>query len=97
MNTEVVHGVKSLLDGSVEDVDEDVEITNKTMMYAAAVEYIRESKTIERVRTIRRVVRRCARAVYQQGEEGSEEVLEKMFDLDETLNLGETACKEIDD
>ena len=58
VNTEASMASKSLLDVSVEDVDEEVENTNKTMMYAAAVcEYIRESKTIERVRTIRRVVR----------------------------------------
>ena len=101
VNTEASMASKSLLDVSVEDVDEEVENTNKTMMVAAAVcEYIRESKTIERVRTIRRVVRRCARAVYHQGddEEESEQVLKKMFDLAmKLLNLGETACKEIDD
>ena len=103
LNTEASMASKSLLDVSVEDVDDDddeVERTNTTMMCAAAVcEYVKESKTIDRVSKIRRVVSRLARAVYdQQSEEGTENGLKKVFDLAMRIfHLGETACKEMED
>ena len=103
LNTEASMASKSLLDVSVEDVEEEnkEEIKTNTMMYAAAVcDFVKESQTIERVKTIRRIVSRCARAAHNDDDDDDDDVvnLTKMFDFaTRLLRLGEKACEGIND